>query len=147
ALVDVRDVDLDGRHMRGEQRVAQGDTRVGEGAAIDHDALAAGVRQRGDSIDERSLVVRLEELELRHGAEFLPQRLLEIRQRGAAVDLRLPLAEPVEVRAVEDGDGFHSGLFKPEESCSAKLFRPEGALSLRASKKPRSYRNKCSNVD
>ena len=37
------------------------------------------------------------------------QQFLEVLERGAAVDLRFPAAEAVEIGAVEDGDFFHGG--------------------------------------
>jgi hypothetical protein len=55
-------------------------------------------------------MVRLEELEFHRLAGHLgAQGLLEVRQRGVSIDLGFALSEPVEIRAVDDGDLFHGG--------------------------------------
>ena len=109
ALADVGDVHLDGG-ARGDalQGVVQGDAGVGVGAEVDDESLGAAVGERVDAVDERALVVGLEEAD-RHAE--LPglgaDESLKVLERGRAVDLRLALAEPVEIGTVKDGDFFH----------------------------------------
>ena len=58
----VGQVDLDERPLDGEQGVAQGDARVGQPAGVDdRDVEVAPV----EPVDERALVVRLEEVDRR----------------------------------------------------------------------------------
>ena len=104
ALVDVGDVHLDHRPLEGVEGVEDGDRGVGEGAGIDGDSngLLAGLV---DPVDDLALPVRLQEAE--GEAELGGQRgavALDVGEGLVAVDLRLALAEEVEVRSVEDID-------------------------------------------
>src|ERR1044072_1426616 len=92
---------LDHRQFGGVQRSEQGDRGVRIGAGIDHDA-GITFACRLDAVDQRALVVALEEL------DFYPQTvgfgtagLLDVGERLASVDLGLPLAQHVEVGPVE----------------------------------------------
>ena len=108
ALLDVGNVHLDGGAADALQRVMQGDARVRVGPKIHDEALGAGVGEGMDRVDQRALVVGLEEL---HRHAELPRlgtdEPLEILQGGRAVDFRLALAKPVQVGAVEDRDLLH----------------------------------------
>ena len=50
ALIDIRDVHLDGREVRAQQCVAQRHAGMRERAAIDDEAVVFGVRNRGDAM-------------------------------------------------------------------------------------------------
>jgi hypothetical protein len=104
ARVDVREVHLDHRQLARDQRVAQRHTRVCQPAGVDDDRAVRAAR-RLDAVDQLALVVGLERL---HGRAALGRQLAQARvdlgQGGAAVDLRLALAEQVQIRAVQDQD-------------------------------------------
>src|SRR5581483_1302879 len=109
---DIGYVHLDHRHVGGDQRVVNGDRRVRIAAAIDDEAgrlLRAGFV---DPIDQLAFAVGLAEFD---GQAVLlrgfPAERLDVLQRGAAVFLRLPVAEQIEVGAVEDVNGLgHNGF-------------------------------------
>ena len=106
-LVDIRNMDLDGLHAAAGDTVAQGDADVGMAAGIDDEKFYAVVGPLRDRIDEFTFVVGLEEARL--GARSFRMRsdeLFKIGERLLAVYLRLALAEPIEVRSVDDAD-FH----------------------------------------
>ena len=88
----------------GVERVEDGDRSVGESGGIDDDAgraLAGAMNEVDD------LVFAIALLELDRKPEFLADAAairLDIGERLAAVDLRLALAEQIEIGAVEDND-------------------------------------------
>ena len=90
--------------------------------------IKLGVREGGNLLDQRAFVVRLKKIQMGRGAEFRPQRLLEIGERGAAINLRLTFAEPVEIGAVEDRDLFHRKRSYSEAMKPGKSF-PEALAS------------------
>lgn len=105
ALVHVRKVDLDER--RGELGACVADRHggVGPGGGVEHDRVpvVGGLVQ---PLEELALVVGLPEVDLQ--AQFLAggdAQVGEVGERLGAVDRGLPLAEPVEVGAVQ-----HQGL-------------------------------------
>ena len=102
----IREVDLDERPRDPEQRVAQRDAGVGQPAGIDdRDVEVAPVQP----IDERALVVRLEEVDVEpelRGPRRDPG--VDLVERFVAVDLGLARADEVEVRALEDEDASSS---------------------------------------
>ena len=83
----VGQVDLDERPLDRQERVAQRDRRVGQPAGVDdRDVEVAGV----EPVDERPLVVRLEELDPE--AELVRaagDRSVDLVERGPPVDLGL----------------------------------------------------------
>ena len=100
-LEDVGNMDLDDRKLRGVQRVEQGDRGVGKGAGVDDDAGIA-VARRLDAVDQHALVVALREFDREpQPLGFGPACLLDVGQGLAAVDLRLTLAQHVEIGPVE----------------------------------------------
>ena len=106
---DVREVHLDDGQPRSRERIAQRDTRVSQAAGIDEDAVGPGSGLL-DAVDQRPLVIRLEELDL--GAPLLGRRgeiSVDLLQAGGAVDLGLAGAEQVEVRTVQDQDPLRFG--------------------------------------
>ena len=111
AAVDIGDVHLDHREIAGEQRVHQGDRGGGVAGRIDHDALgaAAAFLHPGDQL---ALAVGLAEVDGEAEAVGgFGAQLLDVVERGAAVEMRLAQAEHVHVRAVQDGDqGRSRGL-------------------------------------
>src|SRR3984893_998936 len=107
AREDVADVDLDDRHFDRGDRVANGDRGVGIGTGIDDDAGGLAGAGLVDQVDDLAFVVRRTEFELEPMAGGgVAAELLHVRERRAAIGLRLARAEEIEVRAVEDVDGF-----------------------------------------
>src|SRR6478609_4781990 len=101
AGVDVADVHLDAGHPAGRERVAQGDRGVGVARGVDDEAGDAGTALL-HPVDEGALVVALPEVEQQTGSPGgLEAERLDVGEGRAAVDLRLALAEEVEVGAVE----------------------------------------------
>ena len=105
APVDVGDVQLDDRAGKHLQRVEDRDRGEGEAGRVDDDAGAL-VDRLVDPVDDLALAVRLVEANGRVAGRLAAHRL-DLGERRRAVDLRLALAEPVQVRAVEDVDRFH----------------------------------------
>src|SRR3954447_13567851 len=102
ARVDVADVDLDRRLGDAFDRVAQRVARVTERARIDHDCVEVELLE---PVDQRTLVVRLQRDERRATVSSMSRRALDdLGQRRAPVDLRIALAEPAQIRAVEQQD-------------------------------------------
>src|SRR5438093_11934787 len=84
----VREMDLDERPLHGGERVAQGDRGVRQATRVDDRHVEVALVE---AVDERALVVALEEREVeperrRRGAH----RLVDLLERLRAVDLRLP---------------------------------------------------------
>ena len=106
-LVDVADVDLDDRRFDARYGVGQGDAGVGEGPGVEDDAVVSKA-DLVELIDQLALVVALEVLQ-RHVVlyELALEVDHEILKGVLAVDLRLALAEQVEVGAVDDDDAEH----------------------------------------
>jgi hypothetical protein len=102
-------VDLDERRPHGKDRVAQRETGVGERRRVDEGAIRPPA-QPLHRIHQRALVVGLKPLQVR---ALRPCRVahqaLDLGERGATVDFRLPLPQQVQVGAVEHRDQ-HSAL-------------------------------------
>src|SRR5277367_2056664 len=104
ALVHIGDMHLDDRPRERVKRVEDGDRGVGEGGGIDDDAggaLAGGVNE----VDDLVFAIALMELDLK--PELLADAAavrLDVGQRLAAVDLRLALAEQIEIGSVQDNN-------------------------------------------
>ena len=105
AREDVRQVHLDRRRRHRGQGVPERDTRrVRVGRRVQDDAVDA-VRRLLNPVDELAFVVRLPRVDLGPEARReLPQRLVDGRQVGRPVDVRLARPEQVQVRAVQDQD-------------------------------------------
>ena len=100
-LVDVGKMNLDSRSLGCIQRIEQGHGRMGVGAGIDDDA---GIPLAGSlyEVDQNALMIALREFDRKTQAQcFGPARFLDVRQGLVAVDLRLPLAQHVEIWPVE----------------------------------------------
>ena len=100
AGVDVREVHLHRGEPHTDDRVPQCDTGVGVGPRVDEDAVgpSPGLVQR---VYEHTLVVGLHDAQLHTAlARSLAQRRVDLVQRHAAVGLRLPPPQQVEVGAV-----------------------------------------------
>jgi hypothetical protein len=107
ALVHVGEVDLDERGSELGARVADGDGVVGPGGGVE-DHRVAVVGGLVEPLEHLALVVRLAEVHVE--AQFRAGRdaeRLEVGEGLGAVDRRFALAEPVEVRAVQD-QGLHA---------------------------------------
>ena len=110
ARMGVRQVQLDHRHSRGRDRVAQRDGRVGIGTRVQDHAVGAGSR-RVQRIDQRAFVIAL--LESHRDAEITGQRPaggFDVGESVTAVDVRLARAEQVQVRSVQNED-VHDVVF------------------------------------
>ena len=88
ALVDVRDMALDDRHLAGVQRVQHGDRGVGEGAGVDDDP-GGGDAILVDRVDDLVFAVALAEVDLE--AEFArqaPALGFDVRQGLVPIDIK-----------------------------------------------------------
>ena len=104
ALVDVGNVHFDDRPVEGVERVEDGDGSVGEGGGVDDDAGGASAASM-DPVDDLVFAVALAELDLEPElGPYAAAVRLDVGQRLAAVNLRLALAEQIEIGAVQDGD-------------------------------------------
>src|SRR5208282_5662073 len=104
ALMHVGDVHFDDGPFESMERVEDGDRRVGEGSRIDDDAGRASPRFV-DPVDDLVLAIALMELDLEPElAADAPAIRLDLGEHLAAVNLRLALAEQVEIGTVQDSD-------------------------------------------
>ena len=107
ALADVSDVDLDHRERAAGDRITKDDRRVGQAPGI-HDGTR-GACLLLQEIDERAFVVRLERQELHARlARDIRAAPLDLLQRRRPVELRLALAQRVQVRAVHEKETPHA---------------------------------------
>ncbi len=82
-FVDVRNMNLDKRNGYPGQRIAQGDTGMGEPARVDHDGIDAFAARGVDAINQFAFMVALEMGE--RGTRFLGLGdcgLLDFSERG-----------------------------------------------------------------
>ena len=101
---DVRQMYLDERHPHGKQRVADGETRVGEGGRVD-DRPVGPAAEPLDRFDQLTLVIGLRPAAFdAERARPVAGRRFDLAQRGAPVHVRLTLPQQIQVRAVQDGD-------------------------------------------
>ena len=95
-------MNFDERHRSGQQRIAQRNAGVGEGAGIEQDAGRAVVARGVDALDQLVLGVALEMVE---GVTRVGGHLLEpgddVRQRLVAVAFRFARAEQVQVGSIQ----------------------------------------------
>ena len=105
AGVNVRQVNLDERQPDAGQRVAQRNARVREGAGVDQDRRRAVAARGVHALDQRVLRVAL----VRRQPDAERSRLLaqpgdDVVERARAVMARLPTAQQVQVRPVDQQD-------------------------------------------
>ena len=84
------------------QRIADRNAGMRIGRRIDDDEVSAVLPGRLDTVDQRAFVVALPRCQ--RGAQFACQQfqsLIDLGQREAAVDMRFPGAEQVQVRAMQ----------------------------------------------
>lgn len=97
ALVHVRDMDLDDQRFESVQGIEDGDRRMGECGGIDHDSNGV-VPCFVNPVDDFVLAIALMEPDV--VAEFPSNATaisLHIGKRLVAIDMRLTLAEKIEV--------------------------------------------------
>ena len=114
AGMDIGDVHLEDRALEYLHGVEDRDRGEGVAGGIDDQRVGAGARGL-DQIDQHALMIGLLERQFGagKGSEFLAG-LLDRIERGRAVDMRLPDAEHVQVRSVEDHDA-HVKSFRERE--------------------------------
>jgi hypothetical protein len=95
--VDVRDVQLDEPAREHLERVHERHGRERERCRVDDDAQGSPVDGLVDPLDELVLPIGLPE-DKRTAIRGFAAHGLDVRQRRAAIDLRLTRAEAVEVR-------------------------------------------------
>ena len=107
ARVDVGDVHLHDDALKRLDGVDDGDRGEGIGGRIDDDGVRASARLL-DQVDQLALVVRLVKGQRqRKPRGGLLAALLDLRQRGRAIDMRLAHAEQIEIGSVQNYDAFH----------------------------------------
>ena len=105
AGVYVGDVYLYRRGRNGRQGVGQGNAGVSKRTGVDHDAIDRKT-QFVNFIEQFPFVVRLKIPKL-HVGELHLYGLQVVHERAAAINVRFTLAEQIQVRAVDNEDGFH----------------------------------------
>src|SRR5207245_5344239 len=100
ALGRIGEMNLDERPLNAEQRVAQGDARVGKPTGVDDGGVEVPLVQ---PIDECPLVVGLEEVHIQPelGGSSLDS-IVDLDERLATVDFRLAGSDEIEVRTLKD---------------------------------------------
>src|SRR4029078_7833624 len=110
--VNVAAVAFDRGHADRLDGVMAGDRRMGEAARIEHDAQGLLGARLLNPIDDHPFMIGLPEFHaIAVGVGGLPAELLDGRERGAAIDVRLAGAEKIEVRSVENVNRVFSGGF------------------------------------
>lgn len=99
-LVDIRDVHFDDRSLHRTDRILQRKRRVGVCARIEHDAVAPETRFM-DSVNQLTFHIRLEIPELHRRIPLL-QLFQKTLERFRPVDRRLPPAQQIEIRAIDN---------------------------------------------
>src|SRR5215467_2501547 len=108
ARVNVRDVNLHHRQREGLEAIVQGERIVGESAGID-DHAGGSRRLFLQEVDDLALAVALEERQFNFQLRGVRlHEVVEVGERLRAVNVRLALAEQVEVRPVDDDDLAHA---------------------------------------
>src|SRR5207302_9315440 len=130
AGVDVGDVHLHHRHRERLETIVEGKRVVRERARVDDDP-GRGRRLLLQEVDDLAFVVALEQRHLRVAlSRGFANHLVQVGQRSGAVDVRLALAEQVQVGAVDDAD-----LHPARAVRTTRLTRP-GGTSCPISAKP-----------
>src|ERR1700722_20623152 len=113
ALVHIGNVHLNDRPLEGVQRVEDGDRRMGEGGGIDDDAGGA-LASACNPVDDLVFTIALMKLDRKPKltADTAAVRF-DVSQRLAAVDLRLALAEQIEIGAGQDNDDRTHAISPP----------------------------------
>ena len=133
ARLHIRQVHLHHREGRNAaHRVAERHRGVGERPRVEHHAEQVGVVGRGlQPIDEHSLVVALQVVDVQHTGVAAAQLVDDIRERRVAVDLRFAAAEKIEVGPVEHQharQGRHKQwrvCFRIEDKAARRDFSPK----------------------
>jgi hypothetical protein len=82
---------------------------------VDQDEVGLLVPRGLNAIDERAFVIALKRDEIGPGIRrAVDQRLIDLRQRHAAINLRFPGAEKVEVGAVQNQQSRHGRFISVE---------------------------------
>lgn len=106
------------------KRVPDRDARVRVRGRIDQDEIGLFIPRSLDAVDERAFVVALERRQ--RGARFLcprGERLIDLCERHAAVHLRFPGAEKVQVGAVQHQQSCHGRFYFCGIARTLALFR------------------------
>ena len=124
ARINVGEMDLDGRQLAGGYRVANRHAGMRIGRRVYHQHPRTPARPL-DTIHDRPFAVRLEgvHLEAQFAAQLL-ERPVDVAQSRASVNLRLALAEQIQVRAV---DYQHRGRRLSRAACGGL---PSGRFCL-----------------
>ena len=122
ALVNVRDVQLDKRHVDSYQGIANRHRRVRQGAGIDNDGVDPLFVGGMDPVNNVALVVGLKRRELEAVlGRVLIHGLLHALERHRPVDGRLSRPQEVEVRSIDEKNTFD--LLLDHFGCFARLNR------------------------
>jgi hypothetical protein len=121
---DVRQMQLDERNLRRQQRVAQCDARVSECGRIEQNHGDVLVARRVDAFDERRFGIALKRVELVAARRRLrTQRRFDVGERGRAVDAGLAPAKLPQIGAVEQQKPSHGRHTCATMAASLTVFR------------------------
>ncbi len=94
-------MDFDKRYRNPEQRIAQGNAGMGQGAGVDDDEVDVFVAGGMNAVDQLIFRVALQKLNMMAGIlGYLQQARIDVYQSLFAVDFRLPGAKQIEIGAV-----------------------------------------------
>lgn len=101
--MDVGDMALDKRNRDAEESIPNHDTGVREAGWIEDDGIDTLLSRRLDAVDDGSFMVGLEcrDLQTELGTSVLQSRV-DLRKCDAAVDLRFPRSQKIEIGTVDD---------------------------------------------
>src|ERR1700730_10563652 len=123
ALVNVRNVHFDDRRFKGIQRVEDRNRRMGECGGIDHDAGCNSSRLV-NPVDDLVFTIRLVKAKLK--SELfgkLPAIGLDVGKGFVTVDVRLALAQQIQVRTVQHVDDSTHGWLQDQVCVSINSIR------------------------
>ena len=106
--MDIREMHFNGRDTRAGNRIPESHTRMRVGSRVedDHIRLAPGLLNPSHQFAFQICLPEIDRCSLL--ACHLADHLLDVRQRGPAIDFRFTLSEQVEIRSIQD-EQVHNG--------------------------------------
>lgn len=109
ARVQIRQVHFNDRDRDGSNSVSQRHRRMRIATGIKDHAIEVFCFGPVELIDQRAFVVALDEFQSNIWKRF-PKHFFQVLERGSAVNRRFPLAEQIQIGAVEY-ENFHNGYW------------------------------------